>query len=364
MFIKNHKKNPPALSMIFALFTLAIIVLCAAANIINGQTNKGTYLDFTGDGKTDWALISLQQAPSRDYRWKILANQVISAENPPFIRIFDYGLLDDRIIPGDYTGNSKTEPTVWRPSRQGIFYVAQFPTGTNGIVLDSAVPWGLGGIGSDGPVPGDYDGDGKLDYTIVRLSSIGFTWYILNSRTYTWRSVVFGFPGIFNGTLPGADFTGDGRDELVFTSVVDGNLFYYIGDAVTGALIFAGPWGKSDFFIDRKLPPADYTGDGKADLITVRRTSSRLLWYILDPATNKYTAAEFGLGPIRVEGRGEDFPVQGDYDGDGRFDLAVWRPSNHTFYVLKSSDGNLIAQPWGDDGDLPIRYGLIIIRAD
>ena len=354
MFLKNHRENPPALLMIFAVFGLAITVLCGAAKITNAQTNKSTYLDFTGDGKTDWAVVT--NTSDRHYRWKILANQPISAQNPPFIRIFDYGLISDFLIPGDYTGDRKTEPTIWRPGQQGIFYVAQFPSGTGGITLDRAVPWGTV---DDGPVPGDYDGDGKLDYTVVRRSAIGLTWYILNSRTFTWRSVVFGFPG--GDTFPGADFTGDGRDELVFTANVNGNFTYYIGDAVTGALVLVGPWGNGGNGIANNLPPADYTGDGKADLVAVRRNGSRMVWYILDPMTNNYTATEFGYGLGRAEGGTADIPVQGDYDGDGRFDIAVFRPSNHTFYVLKSSDGGLIVQPWGDNGDIAIIYSLVFV---
>ncbi len=59
-------------------------------------------------------------------------------------------------------------------------------------------------------------------------------------------------------------------------------------------------------------------------------------------------------GGFRAElfGAATDKPVVVDYDGDGRSDLAVFRPSTGFWYILRSSDGSFFAMQFGVETDI------------
>jgi hypothetical protein len=87
------------------------------------------------------------------------------------------------------------------------------------------------------------------------------------------------------------------------------------------------------------IVPGDYDGDGKTDIALVRGVGASINWYVRkssNPTANPLFAT-FGLSAT-------DYPVQGDYDGDGTTDVAVWRPSTtdqsaNRFYILGSQAG-------------------------
>ncbi|MGC2238260.1 MAG: VCBS repeat-containing protein, partial [Pyrinomonadaceae bacterium] len=92
----------------------------------------------------------------------------------------------------------------------------------------------------------------------------------------------------------------------------------------------------------------DYTGDGKADVAIYRPSSGE--WFILRSNDFSYYSFPFGTNG--------DVPAPGDYDGDGRFDATVFRPSQSTWYVQRSTAGTLIQQ-FGIAGDLPVSNAFV-----
>ena len=92
--------------------------------------------------------------------------------------------------------------------------------------------------------------------------------------------------------------------------------------------------------------PGDFDGDGKTDIALYRGIDGG--WYIIPSGGSASYAVGWG-------GDATDHPVHGDYDGDGKTDTAVYRAGNGVWYIIPSSTGTPYGVAWGGEAsDLPV----------
>jgi uncharacterized delta-60 repeat protein len=130
------------------------------------------------------------------------------------------------------------------------------------------------------------------------------------------------------------DFDGDGKAE--FAVFRPSNGFWFILNSFTNSFRGVQFGAAGD-----KPAAGDYDGDGFADVAVYRNG----FWYITQSSDNSFRAVQFG--------ESSDKPVPDDYDGDGKTDIGVFRPSNGTWYILRSSQGFTGVQ-FGQSGDIPV----------
>ena len=134
--------------------------------------------------------------------------------------------------------------------------------------------------------------------------------------------------------------------------------------------------------------PGDYNGDGKTDIGVFRpfngtwylryrawarprpsnggtdstcpcpgtttgmgRQTSRCFVRSMAPGT---LVSGMGTTAALQWGNGLDVPVPGDYNGDGKTDTAVFRPSDGTWYLWYSGTVTTAGVQWGNGSDIPI----------
>ena len=148
----------------------------------------------------------------------------------------------------------------------------------------------------------------------------------------------FSYPWIEEGA--GFPLAGDIFGEGSQRLIVYGNGTWYVQRL--GEIDLQLSWGIAG---DRPVL-GDYNGDGRDDLAIYRPRDSS--WWIL------FRYAD-GSQEARVVSWGQpgDIPVQADYDGDGSTDVAVWNPTKGE-WAIRFADGSFKVIVLGQEGDIAV----------
>jgi len=196
----------------------------------------------------------------------------------------------------------------------------------------------------------DTNDDGVLNFSVTFIDGFNL---IFNPQ----EQYVYG-PGptlntVFGGDVPDAVTRFSGNNTVLSAGA------FFFGELAASpeeTTVYAAPF-SSNFPVGGVLTPgasnlpttvpnksrADFDGDGKTDLSVFRPSEGN--WYL-----QRSTA---GFGAINW-GNSTDLTVPGDYDGDNKADTAVYRASEGRWYILQSSNGSVTTTNFGLNSDIPV----------
>jgi hypothetical protein len=238
----------------------------------------------------------------------------------------------------DYTGDGRADFAIVTGGLGGsyIYWVADSNS-------SSYFPrtWGMSG---DITVGGDFDGDGKVDVAVWRPGSGGSAGYWVH-RSSDGQPAFIPFGTVGDNARVIGDYDADGKTDAAVLRITPSGggtqpAYWYHRRSSDGVLV-GEQWGVGDSIY---AAPGDYEGDGKNDLAVQAFSGSNAIFFI------KYSS--FGSDAVFFGTLG-DVVVPGDHDGDGKTDLAIVRYEGSviTWWVRRSLDGSLLSQTWGMAGD-------------
>jgi len=214
-------------------------------------------------------------------------------------------------------------PDVLAPNAYSTYVMAFFGRGDGTLMGPPVYPMGSGVGTLFALVLADFDGDGKPDVAVAA----GDVWILLSRGGGSFRTPVRIPMPSTNGaaravSVVAADFNGDGKQDLVVGTASADGVYVFLGN---GDGTFKTPVQYTTGGEVSSIAVADFNGDGKLDIaacgMDVSKGSSLAAntGILLNNGNGTFQSARslpgFGAGPHWL--------VAGDFNKDGKVDLAV-----------------------------------------
>lgn len=270
---------------------------------------------------------------------------------------FATGRMPTAITLGDFNGDGRLDLAIANQQDNSVSILLGNGDGTFRAKIDTPT----GGVGPVGIAAGDFNGDGRLDLAVVNRGSNNVS-VLLGNGDGTFTPAA-GSPvpvGAEPTAVVAVDFNGDKRLDLAVANQGSNNLSILLGNGngtftpATGSPVAAGNSPVA-------LIAGDFNGDGRSDLAVANQTSNTVT-LLLGNGDGTFTPA---AGPPPATGSAPVAIVTGDFNGDGKLDLATANQTdNSVSLLLGNGDGTF--QPRADfaTGSKPVALAAADFNLD
>ena len=254
-----------------------------------------------------------------------------------------------KVLAGDFNGDGKTDVMKFDVADSGWFGDTGLYVGLSTGSRFSTTQWDFWGTNANMKVlAGDFNGDGKTDVMKFDVADSGWFGdtglYVGLSTGSRFSTTQWDFWGTnANMKVLAGDFNGDGKTDVMKFDVADSGRFgdagLYVGLS-TGSRFSTTRWDWWSTSANMKVLAGDFNGDGKTDVLKLDVKDDGT-----DGAQGIYVGISDGtrfntslwLSGLVVNAKTK--LVAGDFNGDGKTDIAVIPVdasgafTTHTIYV-------------------------------
>ena len=335
----------------------------AAASPATGSTPRSVAVgDFNGDGRQDLATANANASSLS----VLLGNGTGSVGDGTFTAAASpaTGSSPVSVAVGDFNGDGRQDLAAGSVGASSLSVLLGNGTGSigDGTFTAAASP-AIGGNPRSVAV-GDFNGDGRQDLVTANVSTSSVSVLLGNGTGSigdgTFTAAASPRTGFSPFSVAVGDFNGDGRQDLATANGGSSSVSVLLGNGAgsTGDGTFTATTSPATGSNPASVAVGDFNGDGRKDLATANGGSSSVS-VLLGNGTGSTGDGTFTAAASPATGSAPYSVAVGDFNGDGRQDLATANISAGTVSVLlgngagSTGDGTFTAAASPATGSAP-----------